>query len=90
MAQLWTDSETRFAEYLIVRGYQPERDVDCRSNFGVDTRKDPDLLVSRAGEDLSICEVKEFTDTPLDRRPAPGTYSSGLGAELYSPASDGS
>jgi hypothetical protein len=44
--------------------------------------------VSRAGEDLAICEVKEFTDTPLNRRLASGRYSSGPGAELYSPAGD--
>lgn len=88
MAQPLTDSDARFAEYLIVHGYQPERDVDWRSKFAVDTPKNPDFLVSRAGEDLAICEVKEFTDTPLDRRLAPGTYSSGLGAELYSPAGD--
>src|SRR5215217_368283 len=105
MAQPLTHSETGFAEYLIVHGYQSERDVDWRSRFGVDTFKNPDFLVSRAGEDLAICEVKEFEDTPLDRRlgrprkqqeglvsapPASAwrRYSSGPGAELYSPAGD--
>jgi hypothetical protein len=38
MAQPLTVSETRFAEYLIVHGYEPERDVDWRLNFGVDAQ----------------------------------------------------
>jgi hypothetical protein len=88
MAQPWTDSETRFADYLTVRGYQPERDVDWRSRFGVDTPKDPDFLVSRAGEDLAICEVKEFTDTPLDRRLADAHYATSSSAELHASVSD--
>lgn len=86
MAQPLTDSETRFDEYLIVHGYQREHDVDWRSKFGVHTPKNPDFLVSRGGEHLAICEVKEFTDTHLGRRLAPGRSSSGPGAELYSPA----
>jgi hypothetical protein len=88
MTQPWTNSETRFAEYLIVHGYQPERDVDWGARFGVDTPKDPDFLVSRAGEDLAICEVKEFTDTPLDRRLADARYATSSSAELYASVSD--
>ena len=88
MAQPWTVSETRFAEYLIVHGYEPERDVGWRLKFGVDTPKDPDFLVSRAAEILAICEVKEFTDTPLDRRLARARYATSSSAELYGSASD--
>ncbi len=87
MAQRWTQSETLFAEYLTTHGYQLERDLDWRSRFGLDTSKNPDFLLSRAREELGICEVKEFTDTPVDRRLAAGC-SSGPGTELYSSAGD--
>jgi hypothetical protein len=90
MAQPWTVSETRFAKYLLVHGYEPERDVDWRLKFGIDTPKDPDFLVSRARENLAICEVKEFSDTPLDRRLALAgcTTTTSSSAELYGSASD--
>ena len=64
-----TQSEIDFLLYLEVHGYTADHEArDWKRRLGIDSIKNPDFLVSRAGEDLAICEVKEFTDSPLDRR----------------------
>ena len=83
-----TASELLFARYLEVHGYIAERDVDWRKRYGVDTPKDPDFLVSRAGEELAICEVKEFTSSKIDRRLALQSFFSAGGDEVFGTAAD--
>jgi hypothetical protein len=69
MANKRTLSELRFQAYLTAEGYVAEHDeIDWRARFSVATEKRPDYLVTRAREELAICEVKEFFDTPLQRR----------------------
>jgi hypothetical protein len=88
MANPPTDSEKRFDSYLIVHGYIGEGDIDWRERFAVDTAKSPDRLVSRAGEPLAICEVKEWTSSPLDRIPAGQRSASFSSEEVFGTAAD--
>ena len=83
-----TASELLFERYLDVHGYVGERDVDWRRRYGVSTARDPDFLVSRAGEELAICEVKEFASSKLDRRLALQSFFSAGGDEVFGTAAD--
>jgi hypothetical protein len=79
MANPTTPSELLFEAYLLDHGYLFERDLDWRGRFGVATDKNPDYLVSRAQQDLAVCEAKERTSTTVDRRLAEhrvGSFSS--------------
>jgi hypothetical protein len=88
MANPPTESEKRFDSYLAVHGYIGEGDIDWRERFGVDTAKNPDRLVSRAGEPLAICEIKEWTSSPLDRIPAGQRTVSLSSEEVFGTAAD--
>ena len=83
-----TESEKRFDEYLQAHGYVGEQDIDWRERFGVDTPKNPDRLVSRAREELAICEVKEWQSSPLDRIPAGQRSASFSGEQIFGTLAD--
>jgi hypothetical protein len=83
-----TPSERRFEAYLAAHGYIGDHDVDWRARYGVTTFKRPDYLVSRAREELAICEVKEFTTTKINQCLDLVGSSTSSGAELYGEAAD--
>jgi hypothetical protein len=62
-----TPGDEFFENYCGLNGYLVERDVDWRARFGVETDKDPDYLIDRAG-DRAIVEVKHFTVTRFTER----------------------
>jgi hypothetical protein len=88
MANPPTLSELRFEAYLAAHGFIGDHEVDWSRRFGIATSKRPDYVVSRAREELAICEVKEFVDTKINRRLKLSSYSSSSGAELYGEAAD--
>jgi hypothetical protein len=59
--------EQFFDNHCLLNGYHPERGVDWRERFDVDTAKDPDRLVHRAG-DQAIVEIKHFETTRVSER----------------------
>jgi hypothetical protein len=83
-----TESEKRFDEYLQTHGYVSEQDLDWRERFGAHTPKNPDRLVSRALEELAICEVKEWRSSPLDRIPAGQRSASFSGEQIFGTLAD--
>jgi hypothetical protein len=87
MANPPTPSEILFDAYLHAHGYIVELRVNWRSRFAVDSDKDPDRLVSRALEELAICEVKERTSTSVDRRLAEHGSGSFSSERVLAPAS---
>jgi hypothetical protein len=88
MANPPTLSELRFEAYLAAHGFIGDHDVAWPSRFAVDTDKKPDYLVSRAREELAICEVKEFTTSKINRRLELAGCSTSGGDELYGEAAD--
>lgn len=88
MANQPTESEKRFDTYLAVHGYLGEADIDWRSRLGVDTLKNPDRLVTRAAEELAICEVKEWRSSPLDRIPAGQKSATFSSEQVFGTAAD--
>lgn len=89
MANPLTESERRFASYLEAHGYIFEHDLDWRERFPeAATDKSPDFLVSRAGEPLAICEVKEWRSSAVDRRLAKQRFGSFSSEEVHQTAAD--
>lgn len=88
MANPPTESEKRLDAYLAAHGYIGEGDIDWRERFGVDTAKNPDRLVSRALENLAICEVKEWRSSPLDSIPAGQRTASFSGEQIFGTLAD--
>ena len=67
MADPKTPGDEFFEDYCSLNGYLAEHDVDWRGRFGVDTGKNPDYLIDRAG-DQAIVEVKHFETTRVTDR----------------------
>jgi hypothetical protein len=88
MANPTTESEKRFEIYLDAHGYVGEHDIDWRRRFEVDTPRNPDFLVSRALEELAICEVKEWMSSPVDRRLSEQRVASFSSEEVFGTAAD--
>jgi hypothetical protein len=88
MANPPTASDQRFKTYLDAHGYIGERDVDWGQRVGVESRTDPDFLVSRAGEQLAICEVKQWESHPVNRRLAGQRMGSFSSKQMYQSAAD--
>lgn len=89
MANPLTESERRFASYLEAHGCLYEHDLDWRERFPeATTAKSPDFLVSRAGEPLAICEVKEWRSSAVDRRLAVQRFGSFSSEEVHQTAAD--
>jgi hypothetical protein len=88
MANPPTASDQRFKAYLDAHGYIGERNVDWRQRLGVESPTDPDFLVSRAGEQLAICEVKQWESHPVNRRLARQRVGSFSSKEMYQTAAD--
>jgi len=62
-----TPGDEYFEHYCALNGYLAERDATWRERFGVDTAKNPDYLIDRAG-DRAIVEVKQFETTRVTDR----------------------
>jgi hypothetical protein len=89
MANPLTESERRFASYLEANGYLYEHDLDWRERFPeAATAKSPDFLISRAGEPLAICEVKEWRSSAMDRRMAVQRFGSFSSEDVHQTAAD--
>jgi hypothetical protein len=83
-----TAADRRFKSYLDVHGCVGERDVDWQERFGVEPSTDPDWLVSHAGQQLAICEVKQWQSHPINRRLAKQRFGSFSNKQMYQTAAD--
>src|ERR1700727_2259212 len=89
MANPPNESEERVRSYLETHGYIAEHDLDWRERFPeVETTKNPDFLVSRAGEVLAICEVKQWESSRVDKRLAVHRSGSFSSEEMHKSAAD--
>src|ERR1700689_905763 len=89
MANPLTESERRFASYLEAHGSIFGHALGWRdASPEAPTDKTPDFLVSRAGEPLAICEVKEWRSSAVDRRLARQRFGSFSSEEVHQTAAD--